>query len=172
MKEEFSRTHDHFCLIGQDNIRRYLPVSELRIRLHREDSAFDLFARVCAAKAAGCRITVSYIPGYTKPALELLETLTEAWGGRIEFVEESSNELVSLIRGKATERLRYASPERPSETVLRAAGDTGVYIARAPVLSEGRIELLWYLKEQSISFDYHRYGNLGDRAQEQRAPTL
>jgi RHH-type proline utilization regulon transcriptional repressor/proline dehydrogenase/delta 1-pyrroline-5-carboxylate dehydrogenase len=35
---------------------------------------------------------------------------------------------------------------------------------------EGRLELLWYLQEQSISFDYHRYGNLGARADEPRAP--
>jgi RHH-type proline utilization regulon transcriptional repressor/proline dehydrogenase/delta 1-pyrroline-5-carboxylate dehydrogenase len=28
---------------------------------------------------------------------------------------------------------------------------------------------LWYLREQSISTDYHRYGNLGSRADEARA---
>jgi RHH-type proline utilization regulon transcriptional repressor/proline dehydrogenase/delta 1-pyrroline-5-carboxylate dehydrogenase len=31
-------------------------------------------------------------------------------------------------------------------------------------MTEGRIELLWYFKEQSICDNYHRYGNLGDRA--------
>ncbi len=34
---------------------------------------------------------------------------------------------------------------------------------------EGRLELLWYVREQSISTDYHRYGNLGIRADEARA---
>jgi RHH-type proline utilization regulon transcriptional repressor/proline dehydrogenase/delta 1-pyrroline-5-carboxylate dehydrogenase len=29
---------------------------------------------------------------------------------------------------------------------------------------------LWYVVEQSISFDYHRYGNLGPRASEPRSP--
>ena len=62
--------------------------------------------------------------------------------------------------------------DRVPDIVLRAVGDSGVYIARSPVLAEGRIEMLWYLREQSISFDYHRYGTLGDRAQEERAPTL
>jgi RHH-type proline utilization regulon transcriptional repressor/proline dehydrogenase/delta 1-pyrroline-5-carboxylate dehydrogenase len=28
---------------------------------------------------------------------------------------------------------------------------------------EGRIELLWYLREQVICDTYHRYGNLGER---------
>ena len=41
-----------------------------------------------------------------------------------------------------------------------------------PVVAEGRIELLWYLREQSISDDYHRYGNLGDRRNEVRRPVL
>jgi RHH-type proline utilization regulon transcriptional repressor/proline dehydrogenase/delta 1-pyrroline-5-carboxylate dehydrogenase len=40
------------------------------------------------------------------------------------------------------------------------------------VLAHGRIELLRYLREQSISHDYHRYGNLGARAGEARAVTM
>ena len=39
----------------------------------------------------------------------------------------------------------------------------------APVLAEGRVEMLWYLREQSLCVDYHRYGNLGARADEPRA---
>ena len=44
-----------------------------------------------------------------------------------------------------------------------------MHLADAPVLAEGRIELLWYLREQSLSHAYHRYGNLGARAGERRA---
>ncbi len=51
-------------------------------------------------------------------------------------------------------------------------GDTGIYVVRWPVLVEGRVELLWYLSEQSISHNYHRYGNLGVRTDEQRSPVL
>ena len=29
---------------------------------------------------------------------------------------------------------------------------------------EGRIELLQYFRQQSVCDNYHRYGNLGDRA--------
>ena len=50
------------------------------------------------------------------------------------------------------------------EAVLTAAATTGFYIARSPVLMEGRIEMLHYIVNQSICDDYHRYGNLGDRA--------
>jgi RHH-type transcriptional regulator, proline utilization regulon repressor / proline dehydrogenase / delta 1-pyrroline-5-carboxylate dehydrogenase len=44
------------------------------------------------------------------------------------------------------------------------AAETGFYIAKAPVLMEGRIELLHYFREQSLCNTYHRYGNIGERA--------
>ena len=54
------------------------------------------------------------------------------------------------------------------EAVLRATNEACIYIADAPVLSEGLLDLLWYTEEQSLSIDYHRYGNLGARANEKR----
>ena len=36
------------------------------------------------------------------------------------------------------------------------------------MLNEGRLKLLWYTEEQSLSIDYHRYGNLGACAIEKR----
>ena len=56
--------------------------------------------------------------------------------------------------------------------VLLAGGEAGGCVIGTPVSGEGRLELLWYVCEQSISTDYHRYGNLGNRAQEQRAEVL
>ena len=63
-----------------------------------------------------------------------------------------------------------APPERVPVAVRLASAESGVFIADSPVLAEGRIELLWYVQEQSISFDYHRYGNIGARAGEKRSP--
>jgi RHH-type proline utilization regulon transcriptional repressor/proline dehydrogenase/delta 1-pyrroline-5-carboxylate dehydrogenase len=165
---EFGVLHDHFRLLGQDNLRRYLPVPAQRIRVHADDSAFDIFARVCAARIAGCRTTVSKPEGVTSPAVALLDRLTDAWGAAIEFVEESDEELAEVVSQGLTSRVRYAHPDRVPHAVLKSVGDTGIYIARTPVLEEGRIELLWYMMEQSISHDYHRYGNLGTRADEER----
>ena len=172
MNEEFSKEHDHFHLIGEDNLRRYLPVHHLRIRVHPDDTLFDLFARVCAAKTAGCRITVSQPPGLGSPAVALLEELTESWAAAIEFVEETDEQLAKLIAHGQTDRLRYAAPDRVPDLIRRDAAETGQYVAATPVLPVGRIELLWYLCEQSLSIDYHRYGNLGPRSNEQRAELL
>ncbi len=62
------------------------------------------------------------------------------------------------------QRIRYARPDRVPSAVLAAAAEKGFYISRMPVLMEGRIELLQYFQEQSICDNYHRYGNLGERA--------
>jgi RHH-type proline utilization regulon transcriptional repressor/proline dehydrogenase/delta 1-pyrroline-5-carboxylate dehydrogenase len=102
----------------------------------------------------------------------LLEDLTESWAGAIEFIEETDEQLVRALRDSQADRVRLAAPGRLSDTVLAAAGEMGGIAVCTPVSAEGRLELLWYLREQSISVDYHRYGNLGMRANEERAPVL
>jgi RHH-type proline utilization regulon transcriptional repressor/proline dehydrogenase/delta 1-pyrroline-5-carboxylate dehydrogenase len=170
--EEFSGEHDHFRLPGQDNLRRYFPIREMRVRLHPDDSPFELFARVAAARVAGCHVTVSVPPGLELRALRRLQDATEEWVAAIEFVEETDAQLSEAIRSGQCDRVRYARAGRVPLEVRRAANDSNVFIADSPVLAEGRVELLWYVREQSVSFDYHRYGNLGARSGEARAEPL
>lgn len=164
-ESEFGREHDHFHLVGQENVRRYLPIRELRLRVHPGDNRFEILARAAAARAAGCRLTVSLPPGHESPALTELQDGTEAWAGGIEFIEEGDEELAARIAEGQTDRVRYAAPDRVPGIVRRAAAERPIYLADAPVLAKGRVELLWYVNEQSVSFDYHRYGNVGGRAE-------
>ena len=168
-REEFGVEHDHFRLVGQDNVRRYLPVGAVRIRMHADDTAFDVFARTCAAHAAGCRAVISSPPGLDAPAVRRLENLTHSWAGAIEFVEETDAQLAQAIAEGQVDRVRYAAPERASLEVLQAGNAANGCVVSTRVSAEGRLEMLWYLREQSISTDYHRYGNLGIRADETRA---
>lgn len=41
------------------------------------------------------------------------------------------------------------------------------YIATAPPVKEGRVELIHYIKEQSIAFEYHRYGSIAEVSEEE-----
>jgi RHH-type proline utilization regulon transcriptional repressor/proline dehydrogenase/delta 1-pyrroline-5-carboxylate dehydrogenase len=166
---EFGREHDHFRLIGQDNARRYLPLRAVHVRVNREDSFFEIFTRVAATRVTGARTIVSRPHGLDTRELSLLEKLTHDWAGLIEFVEESDEEFAEAIGGGHVCRVRYAAADRVPEIVRRAAAEVCMFIADAPVLAEGRVELLWYVQEQSVSFDYHRYGNLGTRTGEDRA---
>ncbi len=170
-REEFSCEHDHFRLLGQDNFRRYLPFSVIRVRVASQDAAFEIFARACAARATGARVVVSSSAVATHEAVKLLDELTDSWAAAIEFVEETDEQLAAHIRAlpaHATERIRFAAPDRVPEVMRTAATETGVYLADEPVLAEGRVELLWYLREQSVCHYYHRYGYLGTRAGEAR----
>jgi RHH-type proline utilization regulon transcriptional repressor/proline dehydrogenase/delta 1-pyrroline-5-carboxylate dehydrogenase len=174
-RDEFSREHDHFRLLGQDNFRRYLPFKVIRVRVSPQDEAFDIFARACAARVTGARVVVSSPAGMAHDAVKLLDELTDSWAAAIEFIEETDDQLSAHIRAlppHADERIRFAAPARVTDVVRAAAAETGVYLADEPVLGEGRVELLWYLREQSVCHDYHRYGNLGPRAGEARGEPL
>lgn len=171
-QEEFSREHDHFLLPGQDNLRRYLPVQNLRIRVHQDDSAFDLFARVAAASRVGCRVIVSTAPGLAGRALQRLRDAVHDDLIQLTIAEETDEQLAAVVLERHCERVRYAHPSRVPLAVRRAANEVNVFLADTPVLMEGRVEMLWYVREQSVSFDYHRYGNLGCRSAEVRAESL
>ena len=120
METEFGRQHDNFRLIGQDNFRRYLPVKELRVRIHPGDTCFEILARVYAAHTAGCRVTVSKPLGLHSPVLDMLEEITDSWAGSIEFVEESDEALADVVRLQHTDRLRYAAPDRVPLSIREA----------------------------------------------------
>lgn len=163
MQEEFGGEHDRHQLVGQDNLRRYRPVPLLDVRVHAEDTTFEVLARICAAKLARCRVRVTARPGAHSELLRLMWELTELWAGRIEFLEESDEALVARMQQNQTDRIRYAGEDKVPDLVRNASAESGIYLAAEPVRLHGRIELLWYLREQSLSFDYHRYGNLGGR---------
>lgn len=170
-EKEFGAVHDHFRLLGEDNFRRYLPVEPLRIRVHEEDTEWEIFCRAAAARAVGCRATVSSPPtlgGTAAEAVQALDELTHAWAGAIEFIEEDDEALAAAIRTGQVARVRYASADRVPPGIRLAAAEALQYVADEPVVAHGRIELLWYVVEQSVSQIYHRYGNLGRRSDEPR----
>jgi RHH-type proline utilization regulon transcriptional repressor/proline dehydrogenase/delta 1-pyrroline-5-carboxylate dehydrogenase len=135
------------------------------------DTAFELVARVAAALVTGARVVVSVPPGIDSAMLRWLETLAESCGLPLVSVVESDGELVARIQQPPVHddgRIRFASPASVPAGVRAAPAGSGVYLADESVLAEGRVELLWYLREQSISHDFHRYCNPGIRAGESR----
>jgi len=62
--------------------------------------------------------------------------------------------------------------QKPSPALEKKTAEIACYIDHGPALANGRIELLHYLREISLSVSYHRYGNLGLREGELRRPVL
>jgi RHH-type proline utilization regulon transcriptional repressor/proline dehydrogenase/delta 1-pyrroline-5-carboxylate dehydrogenase len=170
MRDEFGRAHETARLVGEDNLRRYLPVDRMVVRIADGDTDFDTLARIGAALCAGTQLAVSAPPGRNPPALAAARSVLDRPGIPTRFVTQSDAELAAAIAAGEVERIRYASSARVPAAIYSAAASTLVYLARTPVLAHGRIELLWYFREQSVSHAYHRYGNLGARAAEPREP--
>lgn len=169
--KEFNREHDHFKLPGQDNIRRYLPFEIVRVRVSAADSAFEIEARIAAADSVGAKVIVSRPPDLMSDGWSAYCRTAAPFARNAEVIEETDDDLAARIAAQpphSTERIRFAGPDRVPQKVRLAAAQSGDSLADEPVLAEGRVELLWYLREQSISHDYHRYGNLGERAGEAR----
>ncbi|MBI4767891.1 MAG: bifunctional proline dehydrogenase/L-glutamate gamma-semialdehyde dehydrogenase [Deltaproteobacteria bacterium] len=137
-ENEFLREKDFFHLRGQDNRLRYIPLATVLVRIHPQDTLFEILARIAAAKIAGCSLIIT-----------------------LPVIRHSDEDLVRMI--PQLSRIRYAAPQRVPEKVFEAAAGNGFFIAHSKVLTEGRLELLWYFREQSVCDSYHRYGNLGDR---------
>jgi RHH-type transcriptional regulator, proline utilization regulon repressor / proline dehydrogenase / delta 1-pyrroline-5-carboxylate dehydrogenase len=162
-EQEFHQEKDYFHLRGQDNLHRYRPLGTIAIRLHGDDRLFDVLARVAAARIAGNIPVISIPEDLNNAVTAFLDTPEGGQLTRDTIVRRQSDEAL-IASMDVVQRIRYAAPERVPQAVLEAAAQKGYYIARAPVLMEGRLELLHYCQNQSICDTYHRYGNLGDRS--------
>lgn len=165
----FDKLHDHVNLIGQDNQRRYLPVRQLRIRLIGDESVDDVAISMLAAAAADCHATYS-LATVTHPAGPLVDAFCEylafnaitPW--QCEWIEESDESLAEEISVGRVDRLRLLTPTKIVSAALHdVCRDSFTTIVAEPIVDDAEIESLRYLNEQSISYDYHRYGNLGRR---------
>jgi len=162
-EQEFSQEKDYFHLRGQDNVVRYLPIGTIVIRIHQNDSLFDALARIAAARIAGCKTFVSLPTALNNTVTTFLYSHKgQRFLDDVPIINQSDEDLIEMI--PEIHRIRYASPDRVPDKVFHAAAEIGFYISRSKVSMEGRIELLQYFQEQSVCFDYHRYGNLGERA--------
>ena len=132
--EEFNREHDPTGLFCESNVFRYQPVERAAVRLEPGQPDRSLH-RVLAA-AEQCKVPVVVSTHENETATAFAERLPEL----------------------GVSRLRVIGKVDPS--IRAVANRLGLHIADDPVTSNGRVELLHYLKEQSVSRTLHRYGNL------------
>ncbi len=71
---------------------------------------------------------------------------------------ETAGSFASRLSGAGGARVRLLGAAE--DEVLAAAAEHGVTVLDEPICSHGRIELVRWLREQSISRSLHRYGNV------------
>ncbi|MGC9150863.1 MAG: proline dehydrogenase family protein [Microbacter sp.] len=154
-KEEFSQENDIHHIMGERNTFRYLPLKNMALRLHETDSLLDVLLIVTAANVAKTPLTISLDERDSK--LKTLKPLAE---GHFTIHVQTEDQFLGSM--DQYERIRTCHHQL-SEVFFKKSAALGKYVATAKPLVEGRLELLHYLKEQSIAFEYHRYGSITDQ---------
>jgi len=153
-QQEFALERDVNHIYGESNIFRYLPLKNMILRVQPGDDICDILLIIKAAAIAGTPLTVSMEKGDDKYlavgiAHSLLKNFVLSDQREADFIDDMVN----------YERVRACSPGL-SDAVYKQAAALGKHIASEKPLVEGRIELLHYVKEQSIAYEYHRYGSI------------
>jgi len=153
-RRHFSREHDPSAIRGERNAFRYRPCRLVIARgtTARPEAAAALCQVILAACVTGARLTLSLSPD-SQPWAWLGEC------GEVELVVEAEAGFVErLAHPDDAERVRVCEPV--STAARAAANGAGVTIIDVPVLANGRLELRWYLREQTVSRVLHRYGSV------------
>ena len=152
MENEFSKEVDIHHLMGEQNTFRYLPLTNMVLRVQYTDNLCEVFMILAAASIAKAHINLSISNDDSK-----LEVIRKSIENQCTLIIQTESEFLNEF--DKYERIRTCTNQLPIEFYLKAA-KSGKHIASSTPLMEGRIELLNYVKEQSIAYEYHRYGSI------------
>ena len=152
-RRHFGREHDPMTIPGERNAFRY---RRCRRVIARGTTTATLCQVILAACVAGTPLTVSL-----SPEARLWPWLAECDGIEV-VVEAEAGFAERLARPGDAERVRVWAPISPAARA--AAHGAGLTVVDAPVLANGRLELRWYLREQTVSRVLHRYGSVTESA--------
>jgi RHH-type proline utilization regulon transcriptional repressor/proline dehydrogenase/delta 1-pyrroline-5-carboxylate dehydrogenase len=154
-RHHFSREHDPGEILGERNAFRYRPCRRVIVR-GTAAAAVTLSQVALSARVAGVPLTVSLAPD-SPPAAWLTER-----DGVTLVVEAEAGFVERLTHPDDAERVRVWEPI--STAARAAANSVGLTVIDVPVVANGRLELRWYLREQTVSRVRHRYGSVMEPA--------
>jgi RHH-type transcriptional regulator, proline utilization regulon repressor / proline dehydrogenase / delta 1-pyrroline-5-carboxylate dehydrogenase len=127
---------------------RYRPFTTSIVRAGDETSDAELARILLAGAMAGVKLEISSAnerPFLTKTG--------------IPFEIETEAAFIARLVGTRHPWQALRAPHAGS-ALKAAATEASLRLSDHPVLLNGRLELLWLLREQSISTTLHRYGNI------------
>ncbi|MEM7134265.1 MAG: bifunctional proline dehydrogenase/L-glutamate gamma-semialdehyde dehydrogenase [Chloroflexota bacterium] len=145
----FSQAHDPSQVWGESNQFRYRSIHSIVIRIAHEASLVSALQTHSAATICGVPATLS-IPTDMDVAGQLAAFADITW------TQETEESLAARL--EQYERVRYLG--QPSVKFLTVAHQQHIPVIREPVTASGRLELRYYLREQSVTETLHRYGNI------------
>jgi len=131
---EFSQAHDPTGLYCESNTLQYRPLRRVAVRVEGDRRGAEAQRALAAASLCGVEVVLS------------------------DATTESTEDFAARLGELDLDRVRVLGPM--SDELRAAARTAEIHLANDPVTSSGRIELLHYLREQTVSRTTHRYGNL------------
>lgn len=161
----FSQKQDPNKILGQDNWLIYRAHRRMIVRESAGDAPLDLL--FLAAIGSLCKASLEI--SLCSPEIHALFEKCQI-GDWCRYVLESEDALIYRLSTEEGVRLRTTNV--PGERVLVALFAAKGQLHRGPIVKNGRVELTHFFREVTVSYDYHRYGNLGEREGEAHAPIL
>lgn len=160
-EKEFSIEHDPSQVHGETNHFRYRPRPFHLLRLQNNDGSVteseQHLAIILALIATATTGTVLHVSA--SQGSDGLNRLRQQLGAeRFSFTIEPIADLAKRLANLKGGTMRVVGSYSPADLAPKLIGN--IPIVRSNVLANGRIELLNYLKEQSITEIVHRYGNI------------
>jgi RHH-type proline utilization regulon transcriptional repressor/proline dehydrogenase/delta 1-pyrroline-5-carboxylate dehydrogenase len=143
-RTEFAAVHDPSGVFCETNQFRYRALPTIVVRVAAGARPLDVVRVLAAATLVNAALHVSTAPDYVGPV------------GRVARHDENADEFVAWAQRSLPDRVRLLG----HETALRAVLPATTFLDDRPPIGDGRIELLRYLREQSVSHTRHRFGNL------------
>ncbi|MFQ5557239.1 MAG: proline dehydrogenase family protein [Acidimicrobiales bacterium] len=148
-EREFSVEHDPVAIVYEANRFRYRSRPAVTLRIEHDGHDRDAARAILAGTRAGVTLSLSS---------DRRCWLTDSVAPELSTVIESTEALVRRLPGLAGGRIRLIGTA--GSGLHAAANPAGIDVITAPVVGNGRIELMWYLREQVVSETMHRFGNL------------
>ncbi|MEY2419300.1 MAG: RHH-type transcriptional regulator, proline utilization regulon repressor / proline dehydrogenase [Actinomycetota bacterium] len=128
----FAVDHDPSGLTAESNVFRYVPYHRpVVVRVGEGATERDVQRCQLAAKVAGVTLVIS---------------------------RDSDDEFIARVGNLRAGKVRVLG--RVADAIYAACDEHGIAVDDAPVSSVGRIEMLRWVREQSVTQTMHRYGNV------------
>ncbi|GAA1700943.1 proline dehydrogenase family protein [Microbacterium sediminicola] len=170
--EEFGRVKDVSRLVVERNLFRYRPVG-VAIRATADASLQEVLRVIIAGIRTGSPMSLSSAVGLPAPVRRALsdqglDVFVETEAQWLDRVASPAQDVASAVAGEPPvsrpERVRLVGKPDAVAAAHRAmadavGGDPDVAVYDDEVTTAGRLELLPFLHEQSITITAHRFGN-------------
>jgi RHH-type proline utilization regulon transcriptional repressor/proline dehydrogenase/delta 1-pyrroline-5-carboxylate dehydrogenase len=155
---EYGVSRDVSALGVERNIFRYRP-TPVTVRLSDGESVAHLMRLLAAAARAGSTVHISSSAPLPTPLVQSFDEFAPPVRVAGVIIESDARFFARAQAGElATDRLRLIGGDAAGLAAV-LGGNPDVAIWSGPVTTSGRVELLPFLREQSVSITAHRFGN-------------